>query len=151
MDYADEMFQISMGSRRQKKVEEVKPASVKPKTKRPVTLSTTPDLLQRRPIAERKYETKQNINSIECENREEKSNTNISINKYELRESLPFKPLSSFEDAKPITSSLKDDKHLFISKTPKDQFKQLLNNYTDKNRFDAHEREFKSLKKINGR
>lgn len=64
MDYADEMFQISMGSRRSKKVEEVKPASnAKPKTKRPVTLSTTPDLLQRKPIAERKYESKPNINS----------------------------------------------------------------------------------------
>lgn len=83
MDYADEMFQISMGSRRPKKQEEIKPASItKPKTKRPVTLSTTPELLQRKPIAERKYESKQNINSSECENREEKSNTNISINKY---------------------------------------------------------------------
>jgi hypothetical protein len=52
MDYADEMFQISMGSRRVKKVEEVKASSIiKPKTKRPVTLSTTPDLLQRKPIA----------------------------------------------------------------------------------------------------
>jgi hypothetical protein len=127
-----------MGSRRQKKVEEVKPASVKPKAKRPVTLSTTPDLLQRKPIAERKYETKQNINASECENREEKSNTNISINKYEMRESIPFKPLSSFEESKPITSSLKDDRQVFSSKTPKDQFKQLLNNYTEKNRFDIH-------------
>lgn len=68
-----------------------------------------------------------------------------------MRESIPFKPLASFEESKPITSSLKDDRLPISSKTPKDQFKHLLNNYTEKNRFDIHEREFKSLKKINGR
>lgn len=52
IDYADEMFQISMGSRRSKKVEEAKitPTTAKPKPRRPATLSTTPDL-SRKPIA----------------------------------------------------------------------------------------------------
>ena len=49
--------------KKEEKVEEPKPVN-KPRIRKS-NISTTPDLLVRKPIGERKYETKQSLNLIE--------------------------------------------------------------------------------------
>ena len=64
MAYADQVYQIAVGGKKVKKeekVEEVKPP-LRPKVKKPMP-STTPDLI-RKPIAQRKYESKASLNLI---------------------------------------------------------------------------------------